>query len=99
MLIRMIYKAALMLIAFIGIVIQAESGLPFERSEEKKDVIINGITLSASQVSEFQTIYGIEPIPREYWYDRKSGLYGLVGQPAYSFLYAGQTDKGSCFLH
>jgi ribosome-binding protein aMBF1 (putative translation factor) len=36
------YKAVMIIIAFIGIVLQADSAYPFERSEEKKDVIING---------------------------------------------------------
>ena len=77
MLFREMYKAVMIIIAFIGIVIQADSAYPFERSEEKKDVIINGITLSASQVSEIQNIYKIEPMPGNDWYDRKSGLNGL----------------------
>ena len=77
MLFREMYKAVMIIIAFIGIVIQADSAYPFERSEEKKDVIINGITLSASQVSEIQNTYKIEPMPGNDWYDRKSGLNGL----------------------
>ena len=77
MLFREMYKAAMIIIAFIGVIIQADSAHPLERSEEKKDVNINTITLSASQVSEFQTIDRIEPIPGNDWYDRKSGLSGL----------------------
>lgn len=76
MLFRETYKAVMIIIAFIGIVIQADSAYPFERSEEKKDVINNGSTLSASQVSELPDIYDIEPTPGEYSYDRKSGLDG-----------------------
>ncbi len=77
MLFREIYKAVMIIIAFIGIVIQADSAHPFEGPAEKKDVIINGSTLSASQVPELPAIYGTEPTPGEYSYDRKSGLDGL----------------------
>jgi hypothetical protein len=77
MLFREMYEAAMIIIAFIGIVIQADPAHPFERSEEKKDVIINGSTLSASQVSELQALYGIERKPGEYSHDRKSSLDGL----------------------
>ncbi len=61
MLFREMYKTAMIIIAFIGIVIQADAAHPFERSEEKTDVINNGTTLSASQVSEIQNIFKIEP--------------------------------------
>ncbi len=61
MLFREMYKAVMITIAFIGIVIQADSAYPFERSEEKKDAIINGSALSESQVPELPAIYGTEP--------------------------------------
>lgn len=52
-------------------------------------VVINGITLTEDQVIEFEERYGLKPIPGEYWYDKKSGLYGVVGYPAYGFMFAG----------
>ncbi len=65
MLCREMYKAAMIIIAFIGIVIQADAAHPFERSEDKKDIPINVSTLSASQISELQDLYGIEPDGKE----------------------------------
>ena len=52
-------------------------------------VVINGVVLSESQVAELAQIYRIQPIPGNYWYDARSGLYGVVGFPAYGFMLAG----------
>jgi hypothetical protein len=57
-------------------------------------VIVNGITLSSSDVAELKTLYGFEPQPGSYWYDARCGLYGVVGYPAYGVMYAGH-DFGS----
>jgi hypothetical protein len=51
--------------------------------------IINGKVLSDRQIVEFEEIYGATPQPGIYWYDQTSGLYGVVGFPAYSFMFAG----------
>ena len=56
--------------------------------------IINGSVLSDEQIVEFEEIYGATPQPGSYWYDQISGLYGVVGFPAYSFMFAGH-DYGS----
>ena len=52
-------------------------------------VIINGNELSSAQVGELAAIYGFTPLPGEYWYDSKSGLYGVMGFAAYGFMFAG----------
>jgi len=57
-------------------------------------VIINGTELTESQIEEFRNIYGAEPQPGNYWYDEVSGLYGVVGYPAYGYLLAGH-DYGA----
>ena len=53
------------------------------------DVIINGIALTQRQSAEFVQRYGVAPVPGSYWYDTRSGLWGLAGQPAAGFLLAG----------
>jgi len=53
------------------------------------DVIINGVKLTPKHEDEFVQRYGIAPVPGTYWYDAKSGLWGLAGQQAAGFLYAG----------
>jgi len=50
------------------------------------DVIINDVTLSEDQIADLENIYRIKPLPGEYWYDARSGLYGVVGFPAYGFM-------------
>ena len=87
-------KIVLLTLAFICLTAQIQQVLAFDQTKNKntptqEEVIINDITLSKSQVSELKKIYGVEPQPGNYWYDTKSGLYGVIGYPAYSLMYAG----------
>lgn len=52
-------------------------------------VTINGRALTTQQIADFEKVYRVKPQPGNYWYDSKCGLYGVVGQPAAGFLYAG----------
>lgn len=52
-------------------------------------VVINGRTLPAAELAEFVRVYRVEPVAGDYWYDAKSGLYGVVGQPAAGFMFPG----------
>lgn len=54
---------------------------------EKETVIINEIKLSSEKLDELENTYGVKPRPGNYWYDKKSGLYGVVGYPAYGFMF------------
>ena len=49
-------------------------------------VIINGNELSSEQLAELESIYQVKALPGSYWYDAKSGLYGVKGQAAFGFM-------------
>jgi hypothetical protein len=53
------------------------------------EVRVNGEVLSVSQLAEIERIYRVRPKPGDYWYDAVSGLYGLIGRPAYGFMFPG----------
>ncbi len=52
-------------------------------------IVVNGITWSNEHVVAFTKIYGSSLQPGIYWYDAKSGMFGLQGQPSIGFLYPG----------
>jgi hypothetical protein len=55
----------------------------------KDKVIINDVELSEKQIAELEQIYKVKPLPGDYWYDARSGLYGVAGFQAYGFMLAG----------
>jgi hypothetical protein len=57
-----------------------------ENKEKKGDVVINNKALTEEQIAKIEQTYGIKPLPGNYWYDAKSGLYGVVGYQAYGFM-------------
>jgi len=63
---------------------QASTKKPDEQI--KGGVIINDVALSNAQIAEIEKQYGVKPKPGNYWYDAKSGLYGVVGYPAYGYM-------------
>lgn len=52
-------------------------------------VVVNGHALSRDELDTLSGIYGMRPLPGEYWYDPVSGLYGAVGHDAYGFMHPG----------
>ena len=58
-------------------------------SRPEPEVVINGVALSESQVRDVAQMYKVVPQPGEYWYDGRSGLYGVVGYPAFGFMLPG----------
>jgi len=51
--------------------------------------VINGIPLTAQQKAEFVRIYGTPPLAGEFWYDARSGLWGVKGREAFGVLRPG----------
>lgn len=54
-----------------------------------EEVIVNGTALRERQLLEIQRAYGVRPSAGAYWYDSRSGLYGLAGGPAAGFMMTG----------
>jgi hypothetical protein len=71
---------------------------PAPQLAAERDVIINGRALTASQLRELASQYGVKPVPGDYWYDAKSGLYGAVGEAAAGFMLPGH-DFGPLPAH
>jgi hypothetical protein len=53
------------------------------------EVLINDLKLSASEIREITRIYGVAPVPGRYWYDTRSGAFGLAGGPVLGVMYPG----------
>ena len=55
----------------------------------ESQVRINGSVLTPELIHEFETLYGVTPMPGDYWYDAMSGLYGTSGQQASGMMMPG----------
>lgn len=62
-----------------------------KKQEKPVQVIINNQALSEAQIAELEKTYGVRPRPGNYWYDARSGLYGVVGYQAYGFMQPGHS--------
>lgn len=57
-------------------------------AQDTEEVIINGNEISSEQLAQLESTYQVKAQAGNYWYDSKSGLYGIVGQAAFGFMYA-----------
>ena len=55
----------------------------------EENIIINGIPLSPDELNQFEKLYGQKLRSGQYWYDKMSGMFGIVGQPALGYLKPG----------
>src|SRR5688572_12559213 len=60
-------------------------------AEPTAAVFINDVEVSADQLAELQRIYGRQPPPGRYWYDERSGLYGMWGHETAGYIYPGHS--------
>lgn len=56
---------------------------------ERHETVINGKTLTAAQKEEFRRTYGTMPLAGNFWYDSRSGLWGVMGREAFGILRPG----------
>ena len=69
---------------------QAASAPPPAKVEEQgSGIFINGTELTTDQVQELRATYGAVAPPGQYWYDARSGLWGLWGHEAAGFIRPG----------
>ena len=54
-----------------------------------QEVRINGNVLSPEIVGQMEALYGVRPLPGDYWYDTYSGLFGVMGHQAAGMMYPG----------
>ncbi len=60
-----------------------------EQVNPQPGVQINGIVMTPELMQEFEALYGVRPVPGNYWYDARSGLYGAMGQQAAGMMMPG----------
>ena len=58
-------------------------------AQDNDQTIINGVAMSSQDLSLLQQQLGVEIKPGEYWYDKKSGIWGLKCQGAAGGIAAG----------
>jgi hypothetical protein len=47
-----------------------------------RGVVVNGVELDARSIAVLESSYRTRLVPGHYWYDRRSGLWGLEGGPS-----------------
>jgi len=67
----------------------------YSQMANAQKVIVNGKTLSSKTVQTLEFYYKIKIQNGRYWYDRKSGLWGIEGQPARGIILTGMNLGGS----
>jgi hypothetical protein len=67
-------------------------------TEQRTDVVVNGVRLRDSEVAELERMAGVKRAPLRdgtYWYDPVSGAWGARGGPTLGFRRAGLKVGGS----
>jgi hypothetical protein len=65
------------------------AGLALAQPTASTETVINGKRLTDQQKAEFVRTYGIRPLGGDFWYDSRSGLWGVQGREAFGVLRPG----------
>jgi hypothetical protein len=76
---------AVLLVCLVGI----SPVIAQEQQGADLPVRINGLVMTPELLIEFEALYGVRPIPGDYWYDSNSGLYGAMGHQAAGMMMPG----------
>lgn len=60
-------------------------------ASKSTEIIVNGRALTEAELADFEQRYGARPAAGNYWYDSRSGLYGVAGSGAVGFMYPGHS--------
>lgn len=77
--------------AALCICLTAVPAIAQEQAKAESEVRINGNVMSSDLLAEFESVYGVKPVPGNYWYDTYSGLYGIMGQQAAGMMMPGHS--------
>src|SRR5262245_32426744 len=56
--------------------------------------VINGLVLTDQPKAQFMQMYGVAPLAGNFWYDTRSGLWGVQGREAFGVIRPGH-DYGT----
>jgi hypothetical protein len=65
---------------------EAATPLPSSAARAERVVIVNGKRLSAAELERLERKYHTEIQPADYWYDRRTGAWGVTGGPTRGFI-------------
>jgi hypothetical protein len=75
----------------LGIFPNGQLAAAEDQAKPEPEVRINGTVFTPELMQEFEAFYGVKPVPGDYWYDARSGLYGAMGQQAAGMMMPGHT--------
>ncbi len=73
----------------------AGAAQPASPAKDQRAVHVNGTALTDEQVKSLTARYRMPIAPGEYWYDTRTGLWGITGGPAAGFLMPGEPIGGA----
>jgi hypothetical protein len=83
-------RASVLLVVALAVVLATEVA-----HAQARKVIVNGVRLTDGQVGALQRQYGVRMHDGDYWYDGRTGAWGLRGGPTVGFVVPGLAMGGA----